>query len=247
MNEECNDKRKDQKNWLKEHNSIQIDLFKMKDEFLSEKEPAIQTGDKGEERIPSGKEDPPTSERPARSPKEAITERNCGELTIKQLLGEKTEGKTTTIEKKQSLDPPRMAGGQIPASPDLSGKIANVLLLEDRLKRRKFELEMRAEGKKAPPPPTNPIQKEREEGEEDWKGTTEEAVRKRRDKDRNKKGVMNTRASEMGPDMRGKPAERGRTENVRDVREDRSLEDDRVRGDGKKKKKKRGIMALFGR
>jgi hypothetical protein len=83
-------------------------------------------------------------------------------MTIKQLLGsEQTASKGKEKERprefdKEKREPKKLDEGVIPASPELSSKIANVLQLENDLKRRKFELEKRAGARTIPPPPVRP-------------------------------------------------------------------------------------------
>jgi len=148
------------RSWLEEHDSIQSDLLRMKDEIL------LEEGVKGHDRrdmvpIPEKKEmKPPTSVR--KDPEHGINGplKKDQELTIRQLLGsEQKPRKDTNKDKRETLEkkePARLDEGVIPASPDLSSKIANVLQLENDLKRRRFELEKRAGKKSIPPPPVRP-------------------------------------------------------------------------------------------
>jgi hypothetical protein len=68
----------------------------------------------------------------------------------------KQEQKPPAVKEKRDSAPPRLEEGTIPTSPELTSKIANVLQLENKLKRRKFELEKRSAMKEIPPPPKKP-------------------------------------------------------------------------------------------
>lgn len=249
MNEENNEKRNDQKNWLREHNSIQDDLFKMKDELISGKK---QTKEERKGETPYKREDLPDPEISKKPQKEAVTVRGNGELTIKQILGEKTESRKTDDEGARSHDPPRITEGQIPTSPDLSNKIANVLLLEDKLKRRKFELERRSEGKKVPPPPSKPILEEKDEKKrvDDYrKEVVDDAVEEILTRDLPKNRAVDKRTSEIENDIaiHGKPSRSEKMETMKEVHGDRSLKAEHRNDTDKERKKRRGILALFGR
>lgn len=156
MIEEQGKKKDGQKNWLKEHDSIQVDLLKMKDELIQEDDsiPEFERVDETPE--PSILEDViGTTPEPEREERKL----HPG-MTIKQMLG----GNEKIVPQRKSItsdNPARLEEGTIPSSPDLNSKIANVLQLEHKLKRRKFELEKRSSNRNVPPPPQKPQEVEK--------------------------------------------------------------------------------------
>ncbi len=152
MIEENEKKPGGQKNWLKEHDSIQVDLLKMKDDLIREDETIPEF-----EGINDAPEQPIYEEVLKTDPKPTPPkERIHPGMTIKQMLGMKKEQKPPAVKEKRDTTPPRLEEGTIPTSPELTSKIANVLQLENKLKRRKFELEKRSAMKDIPPPPKKP-------------------------------------------------------------------------------------------
>lgn len=159
------------KSWLSEHDTIQNELLKMKKELLQEKGPKVEdpkvdavvndsfTDEKKEADTPSA--EPPTKQ----TDPETIPSPQ-GEMTIKQMLGvqdedqKEPENEKTMVEPAPASKPKKLEEGKIPASPMLSSKIANVLQLENNLKRRKFELEKKQRQSSIPPPPRPPAESE---------------------------------------------------------------------------------------
>ncbi|MEA3560114.1 MAG: hypothetical protein U9R75_12750 [Candidatus Thermoplasmatota archaeon] len=162
--------------WLSQHDSIQDELLKMKEELVREKyisdepEPVkeLSSGITKDTEIASI---PSQEVVPEAEPVQTFPQ---GEMSIKQLLGpDKEDGVRPAPEQgfpdtssSQKKDPPRLEKGKIPVSADLMGKIANVLMLEDDLKRRKFEREKKQRQINLPPPP-EPPKSSRVEGEKE--------------------------------------------------------------------------------
>lgn len=149
---------KENGSWLEEHDTIQMELLKMKDDLLKEsKDPEPIVTDKTEEAkmnkkmaslIPGMEEPEPVIEEP-------IKEKPS--IPFPPIM-EKQEQKVTNDEDRNSKNDP--TPGKIPTSPHLTNKIAKVMQLENKLKRRKFEMEKEEQRK-------NKKVKDREVEEED--------------------------------------------------------------------------------
>jgi hypothetical protein len=157
MNENNFGKKKEKHSWLDEHDSIQSELLKMKSDLIKEEEDK-EIDKRFQERISKEEEKPQDRkiehEPPLPEPKTPSRPPDTGP-TIKQMLSgpdadTKIKGEGKNIRRKE---------GTIPTAPDLTSKIANVIQLENNLKRRKFELEKRAKKREIPPPPVNPEQR----------------------------------------------------------------------------------------
>ncbi|MFO8050802.1 MAG: hypothetical protein R6V01_03795 [Thermoplasmatota archaeon] len=155
--------------WLSTHDMIQDELLKMKQELIQEK-----NEEKKEEDIKEANpmvDDIATDQKTESVTESTVPERTqgaptgAGEMNIKQLLGAEEEKESRKIKERNNErkeHPPRLEKGTIPTSPNLSSKIANVLQLENNLKRRKFDLE-RKKKKDMPKPPRPAIDPEEEE------------------------------------------------------------------------------------
>lgn len=152
------------KNWLKEHDSIQLDLLKMKEEMLGEisdeKDADVLEGPHGAME-PAGEEI--TKKNPDEPPRNGIPEEALPPLPKGPGLPDRVskdadDEKMSSGENKEEEGgkaPVRLPEGKIPASNDLTMKIANVLQIEHKLKRRKFEIEKstrKSKGKERPSP-----------------------------------------------------------------------------------------------
>ncbi|MGA1792892.1 MAG: hypothetical protein ACMUHM_02985 [Thermoplasmatota archaeon] len=262
MNDQGEDKEKGQKQWLKEHETIQVDLLKMKDELLSELDgqgPGPAPGSKPVQRKEGGPP-PNVPERPP--PREPAQTKPPQEMTIKQMLGGIEQAPKKEMKDRGSKEPQKLEEGKIPTSPDLTSKIANVLQLEDKLKRRKFELEKRARGKDVPPPPTRPVMKEEIVVEEVEDDTLEEAheieliryTPEEEEEEDQFEEVDELESTTEGVEeikSKGKSEKKGSSEPESEEKEGK----DKTSKEGapkrnhheERKKKRRGIWALFGR
>jgi|GEM_PF-5098190 len=132
------DEKKAKNSWIYEHEDIQMELLRMKEQLL--KEGVSLSEDDGKD-LHISKEGAPSS-----SPAETgslIRDEGPPEVKKKTEREIPEEWTDAREEKGAEIAAPKMDQGKIPASPDLSSKIANVLALENKLKRRKFELEKR--------------------------------------------------------------------------------------------------------
>lgn len=141
--------------WKSEHDAIQLQLKQMKEQFLKDTEVLVkpETGPEPE---------------PAPEPKPSEPARASGEMSIKEMFKSgiyKTDDDIDEGEplppartpSKERKEPPRLEEGKIPVARDLTEKIANVIQLEDKLKRRKYELEKKQARSSFPPPPISPV------------------------------------------------------------------------------------------
>ncbi len=135
--------------WFLEHGSIQAELMKLKKEALRPKAEEIKKKDDQANALPQTT--PPVAEGPTgQVPKENTGTGPSGTIegtryaekipeppkvervddVVKEVAGEGSEGKA-----------PRLPTGKIPTAPNLTQKIASVIQLENKLKRRKYEME----------------------------------------------------------------------------------------------------------
>ncbi|MGA1872836.1 MAG: hypothetical protein ACMUHY_04130 [Thermoplasmatota archaeon] len=259
MNDHEEEKDKGQKSWLKEHESLQVELLKMKDELMSE----LDSGPKkGQQRRPAHPpEEPPSGTISQKSAQDEQTKaRRDTELTIKQMLGGTDQAQPKEGKKETTREPPRLQEGTIPTSPDLTSKIASVLQLEDKLKRRKFELEKRSRGKEIPPPPTRPVLEEGTVVKEEYDGSVEgtheiELTRYAASNDEQLEEIEEFDTEEIeeqgeqdAPEGTMKEKESAQ-DSEGDSAEAKAKTEKRSRGrhHEERKKKRRGIWALFGR
>lgn len=162
-------------NWLEEHDSIQMELLKMKNELMGY--------GKEEKRIPktATDEDHDSSDESSlkgilakSSPGKEMEDNDGSRLapppSVERALDERKkkeiESKSTEEDDEENDQAARLPSGKIPTSPDLTSKIAKVMQLENKLKRRKFELEKEGQKSKPPKPPVK-----KEEKNEDVGGT----------------------------------------------------------------------------
>ncbi len=140
MNEEDENMTTDE--WLNEHDSIQFELLKIKDEILKDtKEEKIEGPFEEKEKI-----DTIQMESESNHLRQII---NGSSPPMPPFSRDGPEKKDLTDrdppkikkESKKDRPAPKLAKGKIPTSPDLNNKIANVLQLENKLKRRKYEME----------------------------------------------------------------------------------------------------------
>ncbi len=131
--------------WLDQHDSIQLDLLKMKEDIVRET-PGSTPNDKKEHT-----ENDRTTEKSFKDlvndvPQKGSDNVHNNSMDLKQIEKEKrttTSGITFGMEGEggERKEAPKLPAGKIPTSPDLTMKIANVIQLESKLKRRKYELE----------------------------------------------------------------------------------------------------------
>ena len=192
MSDDNDESRSGKDSWLSQHDSIQNELLRMKEELIKEK----HFSDKPEPftEPPSDiRDDPETVSVPSSVPETGPSSQHVqpmpissDEMNIKQLLGVDEDDEEKPAPKKKLSDSPsqqkrapsRLEEGKIPVSPDLTGKIANILMLEDNLKRRKFEFEKKQRQIKLASPPKPPkgskkkiekeVRKEREPIEKEY-------------------------------------------------------------------------------
>jgi len=260
MNDEVEGKEKDQKRWLKEHDTIQVDLLKMKDELMEELN-GMGTGPSP----PRRPETPSTPRAPERAPVQGSSPpRAPQELTIKQMLGGNDQSPRKEAKDSVPKEPPKLPEGKIPTAPDLTSKIASVLQLEDKLKRRKFELEKRSRENDVPPPPTRPVMKEEtvmEKVDDDTvKGAheielTRYAVEEEEEEEEDQFEEVEELEEHVERDVPEKPRESSERKTISQpvvrarVTKDNPPPQSVPKRDHKeeRKKKRRGIWALFGR
>jgi hypothetical protein len=255
------DKKKDggQKDWLKEHDSIQVDLLKMKDELVTE----VDDGKEAKERTVKSQRPEKREERspPPGSPPETNKIQYQSEMSIKQMLGEKRESEKVEKPNGQSTgEPPRLEEGTIPKSPELTSKIANVLQLENKLKRRKFELEKRSSNREVPPPPKKPGNEQTvpENGRTEIKDSSRyPEITLYNEKDR-KKRTVNPEEEDIEPPKKqihissDKPYPKGLDQEIKPNEDEEEMieeleEFEEVEEPKEKKKKRRGIFSIFSR
>jgi hypothetical protein len=151
-------------NWLDEHDSIQLELLKMKEDMMkTSKEPKK----KKEEELEPISEEPPE--------KDDVEEEPIDTSFIPDSIKDREEKISTLPPEVESAlkssrngsvkekDPVKLDPGKIPASPELTNKIAKVIQLENKLKRRKFEMEKREREERSPKKENTRPQKKIEE------------------------------------------------------------------------------------
>lgn len=135
--------------WFLEHGSIQAELMKLKKEALRPKAEEIKKKDDQANALPQTTPsvvEGPSGQGPKESsgpepaemidgtrPVENVPEPPKVERVddvVKEVTGEGSDGKA-----------PRLPTGKIPTAPNLTQKIASVIQLENKLKRRKYEME----------------------------------------------------------------------------------------------------------
>lgn len=181
------------------------------------------------------------------------------DMTIKQMLGGEDKEKVKDTKNRSPKEPPRLEEGTIPSSPELTSKIANVLQLENKLKRRKFEIEKRSSDREVPPPPQKPGGDAKSLPEEGAKGIPT-------DRSKDDKGIDDLREGSKlpsGPEeikssdkqvhtpsekpypiglVNGEGPEEDEEEELEELEELEEVEEPK-----QKKKKRRGIFSLFSR
>lgn len=137
------DQKKARMNWLDEHDSIQLELLKMKENIV--KEPDTISKDSEDQKIKSAEKDsqPVGKDTPDVEKRSSAEKSPMPEPTFRQNVPEPKNG-----DDGSRGEPPKLPKGKIPASPDLTRKIANVIQLENKLKRRKYELEKKERAEK---------------------------------------------------------------------------------------------------
>ncbi len=141
------DQKKARMNWLDEHDSIQLELLKMKEDIV--KEPDTISKDSEDQKEKSAEKDthlfrndiPDQIEEDAKGSQAETSP--IPEPTYRQEALKPKNG-----DDGSQGEPPKLPKGKIPASPDLTRKIANVIQLENKLKRRKYELEKKERAEK---------------------------------------------------------------------------------------------------
>ncbi|MFW3146785.1 MAG: hypothetical protein ACMUIE_08245 [Thermoplasmatota archaeon] len=145
--------------WKNEHDAIQIQLKEMKEQFLKDTEFLTK---------PKPEPEPKPQKEPEPEQKPSEKSKHSSEMSIKEMFRSGLYKAENEIEEEESLpparatqrerkEPPRLEEGKIPVAPNLTEKIANVIQLEDKLKRRKYELEKKQAQSKVPPPPISPV------------------------------------------------------------------------------------------
>jgi hypothetical protein len=138
------DQKKARMNWLDEHDSIQLELLKMKEDIV--KDPEINSK---ESKPHKEKEAEDSSRKDTHTLRKDVPDRM---EEVEKITPAETSSSTEPLFRQEALtqrrsddipkeEPAKLPKGKIPASPDLTRKIANVIQLENKLKRRKYELE----------------------------------------------------------------------------------------------------------
>jgi hypothetical protein len=147
------DGKKSSHDWLKEHDFIQSELLKMKDELLKDSRKINEgSGERKNQDNEDSVEIWETEERSAPIPLGPVPESLDNEKKSEDeedkdeeaISSDSPSGPSDSRQPKEEDErdgPSRLPEGRIPAAPDLTNKIANVLQLENKLKRRKFEIE----------------------------------------------------------------------------------------------------------
>lgn len=131
--------------WLDQHDSIQLDLLKMKEDIVRET-PASTLKNKDDHT-----ENDRTTERSFKDLVDDVPKKGSDYVFNNSMDFKKIEKEKRTTpsgipigmegEDGERKEAPKLPAGKIPTSPDLTMKIANVIQLENKLKRRKYELE----------------------------------------------------------------------------------------------------------
>ncbi|MBN1389196.1 MAG: hypothetical protein JXA22_00985 [Candidatus Thermoplasmatota archaeon] len=251
MTEDNKEKSNEQKSWIKEHDSIQVDLLKMKDELLTGQSPEKEIKAETAQQSRTSKEDVPKRDGDKVARKEGDPSFVAGELTIKQMLAGNGKAPKKEVKETRSAEAPKLAEGHIPVSPDLTDKIANVLVLESKLKRRSFELEKEAREDDTTSTPIKPHVQRRAATLRTEGKTVDEVPEKNEPR---KDLIMEGHKKEMTPKetkVTGPSAKKGttvpRTPEVEGKKPGASRSKSNAQDHKEIRKKKKGIWALFGR
>ncbi len=131
--------------WLDQHDSIQLDLLKMKEDIVRES-PVSKPNQNSD-----NQQNHRTNERSFKDTADGVPKKRPDNEFINSNEIKPREKETRKIpngspfgmedESEERKEAPKLPAGKIPTSPDLTMKIANVIQLENKLKRRKYELE----------------------------------------------------------------------------------------------------------